>query len=122
MIEILVYTTPEVLEHKKRDGKKSEGCYCYWEFPRPPKKIVDLIKKKDISPVERIVDFEKGEVRLYFATKGFIHGFFDVHILDCVRIIYGELQFYSETWTPINPIPQKPFQGFKYLQLKGAKP
>lgn len=87
----MVYTTPEILEHKMNDGMDGEGMYCYWSLSRMPKKNVN------------------GD-RFYLATKGFVRGFFSIHNVES-----SELQFFSETWTPIKPIPQKPFQGFKYF-------
>ena len=101
-LKIVIYTTPEVFEHKRRDGKRSEGRYCYWKLAQLPKNIFSESVKT---------------IRLYFATRGFIRGFFKVYEIGYDS---NELCFYSESWTPIKPIPQKPFQGFKYL--KGASP
>ena len=117
-VEIVVYVLAEVLEHKKRDGKRSEGRFCYWSLgKRVPRKLFG-IGTVDACQDDAVIELEKeSKVRLYFATKGFICGFFDVHEIS---VDLNELRFYSETWTPIKPIPQKPFQGFKYLKGAGS--
>lgn len=121
MTDIIIYTTEEVLEHKKRDGIGKKGCYCYWTFKNKPQKL----KRFD---------------RVYFAVKGFIMGSFKIHdicgnreglspphyyssekdksitqeeSLDS-RSDNVEIHFFSESWKDIKPIPIKSFQGFKY--------
>lgn len=97
MTDIIIYTSPETLLHKQDklddDCDKSDTGKYFWEFSRFPKRI------------------NKGD-KVYFATKGFIRGYFIVW-----EIGYdGEdtLTFESESWVDIKPIPTKSFQGFKY--------
>lgn len=93
MVGILVFTSNEVLEHKKRDGKFSEGNECWWSLPRLPKQKVD---------------------RLYFAVKGQVKGYFKIEVLDDLR---KELIFNSETWTPLEEGEiLKPSQGWRYYK------
>ncbi len=121
MTDIIIYTTQEVLEHKKRDGIGKKGGYCYWTFKNKPQKL----KRFD---------------RIYFAVKGFIMGSFKIHdicgnrkgvspphyyseekdksisqeeSLDS-RSENIEIHFFSESWKDIEPTPTKSFQGFKY--------
>lgn len=77
MVGILFFTTNEVLEHKKRDGKFSEGNECWWSLTKFPKHKVD---------------------RIYFAVKGQVKGYFKIALLDKDA---NELIFNSETWTPL---------------------
>jgi len=57
------------------------------------------------------------EDKLYFATQGFIRGYFEIE-----EIIDGDIFFLSKTWKDIKPIPTKSFQGFKYAdKVKGLK-
>lgn len=99
MIGILVFTNQKVLDHKLRDGKNSENRWCFWEMKRFPKKIKEM------------TDYEE-EIRLYFAIKGKVKGYFIIHDLDDGA---GTLDFYSESWHPIKDGEQlKPSQGFRY--------
>ena len=94
-IGILVFTNQKVLEHKKRDGKLSEGNYCYWKTSRFPK---------------RFLENPNAEKRIYFAVKGQVKGYFIIH--SCEE---GELQFFSESWTEIkNGEKLKPSWGWRY--------
>lgn len=128
MSDIIIYTTIEVLEHKKKDGLGKD--YCYWSLSKPPKK---LEKNK------------KTWGRIYFATKGFIRGYFEIFDIRGDGISAGvpdyfttnkdgseldtskiDVCFKSETWHEfILPIPTKSFQGFKYAdkvpELKSAE-
>jgi hypothetical protein len=108
MTDIIIYTTPEKLLHKQdkldNDSDKSKDGWYYWELKNFPK------------------DIEIGD-KFYFATKGFIRGYFILGQID----YEGEgmdteaLMWESKTWKDINTlnylnsiIPCKPFQGFKY--------
>ena len=87
MTNIIVYTTPETLEHKK------ELYDSYWSLSIKPKKRLEPYKSKT-----------------YFATKGFIMGKFDI-----CKILGQDIFF--EDWKPLKkPVPQGQFQGFKYLE------
>lgn len=90
-VGILVFTgSKNVLEHKKRDGKHSEGNYCYWETGKLPKRFTHYV-----------------ECRIYFAVKRQVKGYF---VIDSSEIVIPEdeddvkkwrLCFDSESWTPI---------------------
>jgi hypothetical protein len=93
MKHICIYTTPDVFEHKRNDGR------LFWEFASRPK-ILD--------------EHEKREIRIYFAFKKQIRGYF---IIDEVRY-HDQVEWYGDSWVEIDPIDQRPFQGFKYLEVK----
>ncbi|MCK5625151.1 hypothetical protein KAI04_04895 [Candidatus Pacearchaeota archaeon] len=121
MTDIIIYTTKEVLEHKKKDGIGKKGDYCYWTFKNKPQKL----KRFD---------------RIYFAIDKKIIGSFRIHDIcgnrqGCSPPHYYseeknksisqeesldsrsdniEIHFFSESWENIKPILTKPFQGFKY--------
>ncbi len=106
--DICVYTVPAVLEHKR-----SEECAeYYWEFHNLPKILTELGKRimgtaNDFKNVKD-EDFPK----LYFAVSGNIVGYFDIQDFGDYRV-----NFYPESFVELKtPIPQKPFQGFKYLE------
>ena len=94
MKDIIIYTKPETLLHKQGklndDEDYSEYGDYYWELSRLPKNT------------------EEGD-RIYFATKGFIRGYF---IID--EVGDGEIIFNCSSWKDITPIPCTHFQGFKY--------
>ncbi len=119
---IIIYTTPEVLEHKKKDGRK--GDYCYWRLKHRPQRL-----------------YKYGRFKIFFATKGFIRGYFIIHDMEGdvkgvsrpnwfasekdksisndedfdLRRKNVDLCFFSESWIELKkPIPTKSFQGFKY--------
>ena len=99
MTDIIIYTTEEKLEHKKGKLDKDFVEY-YWKLKRLPKKC-------------NIGD------KIYFATKGFIRGYFI--ILDFfeepnyfAEVPKNSITFHCNTWRDIKPIPTKSFQGFKY--------
>lgn len=101
MTSIIIYTTEESLIHKK-GLKKGERKFkeFYWTFPRLPKRL------------------EQGD-RVYFATKGFIKGFFIVNDISEDPLPYADVPenniiWACNTWKDIKPIPTKSFQGFKY--------
>ena len=101
MNDIIIYTKPETLLHKmgmlpdldNADDAFGTDCRFYWRIER---EIKDADKIK----------------RLYFATKGFIIGYFEV-------IDYSdyEFEFEASSWTLLEGyIETKSFQGFKYAK------
>lgn len=90
-MDIVIYTRPETLSHKKgEDGGKD----YYWYFERPPKK------------------FERGE-RVYFAVKGFVVGSFRSYYFN--PFDDETVCWECKTWEEMkNPIPTKPFRNFRY--------
>lgn len=101
MADIIIYTTPEKLLHKQdkllNDPDKSIDGWYFWELNRFPKSI------------------ELGD-RIYFATNGFIRGYFILGQIDYGGEGMGNeaLMWESKTWKDIIPIPITHFQGFKY--------
>jgi len=101
MTDIIIYTTEESLIHKKglKKGEKKFKEF-YWTFSRLPKRL------------------EQGE-KVYFATKGFIRGYFMVNDINENPLYYADVPknniiWACDTWKDIKPIPTKSFQGFKY--------
>ena len=146
VIGILVCQSEEVLEHKKKDGKKSDGRYCFWEMTRFPKKIKELLYPESTGiysvpakapGYEGIYDeddlvFEGFEVRLYFAVKGIVQGYFVCKACNKTsarrsirqRKGYGlsQLRFFSESWIPFKKkIKIKPSQGWRYFNHEEMK-
>ena len=100
MTNIIIYTTEETLNHKK-GLKKGEEDYThfFWELSKVPKKLNDC-------------------ERNYFATEGFIKGYFVIEDLD---VSYGcKIEWNPASWKNIKPIPTKSFQGFKYSDKVGG--
>ena len=101
MTDIIIYTTEETLNHKKGLKKGEERFWeFYWIFPRLPKRL------------------EQGD-RVYFATKGFIRGFFIVKDINENPLYFADVPenniiWECNTWKDIKPIQTKSFQGFKY--------
>ena len=100
MTDIIIYTTEESLIHKKGFKVGENFKEFYWTFPRLPKR------------------FQQGE-KVYFATKGFIRGFFIVNDISEDALHYAgvpknNIVWACKTWKNIKPIPTKSFQGFKY--------
>ena len=99
MASIIVYTNPDVLLHKqgKLPGDEDyslQGFYC-WSFGNGvPQTLQDKWRDDD---------------RIYFATKGFIRGYFKISDIDP-----WDIEFNTKSWKDIKPVPCKPFQGFKY--------
>jgi len=93
---LCVYTKLEIYKHKRYDG------YLYWEFASRPKVIDEWLENDD------------RELRMYFAYNGKIRGYFIIED-EPTR---GTVEWYGDSWVEINPIDQKPFQGFKYLEVK----
>ena len=85
---------PDILEHKQgkiKDEDYSDIMEYYWEFSNLPKRI-------------------KEDDKIYFATKGFIRGYFEI-----LEIGDDEITFDCRTWKDLKkPISTKSFQGFKY--------
>ena len=102
--DFIVYTMPDTLEHKKRDGRMNAHKFCYWGLKNYPSRLSELEDN----------DFEFDDVRIYFATKGFIRGYFVLRDVGHINHDSNEVTWYSESWKDIPPIPIKHFQGFKY--------
>jgi len=129
IIGILVCNNQKVLDHKLRDGKKSEGAYCYWGMSRFPKQILDRVFYETEGVVsepakapgfgwydEDDIDFpEDIEVRLYFAVKSQVLGYFICKAMG-ERDGKFELRFHSESWVPIKPVKIYATQGFRYFK------
>ncbi len=106
MVDIIIYTNEENLEHKRglKEGEEHFESF-YWEFSRFPKRVEDGDK-------------------IYFATKGYIRGYFIVDCINCSdRDICDDpmvmddncLNWRKDSWKYLKePIPTKSFQGFKY--------
>ena len=90
-MDIVIYTTPETLEHKKgADGYEE----YYWSLSNPPRKL------------------NVGD-RIFFAVKGNIVGSFECKEFNP----YNEetICWHKDSWKELDkPIPTKHFQGFKY--------
>jgi len=117
------------LDHKLHDGKKSKGRYCYWDLPRFPTRIEEAIVEENAkyvsyegvrarASVPPIYDFEDlllpCKVRLYFAVKGRVIGYFLCKAVDEDRT---QLRFFSEDFVKL-PSPQpkiRPSQGWRYF-------
>ena len=103
MVSIIIYTKPETLLHKQgnleNDPDHSDFNEYYWSFDKTPKNI------------------KEGD-KIYFATKGFIRGYFEILEVD-----YDEITWDSRTWCALKKsIPTKHFQGFKYAdKVEGLK-
>lgn len=96
MVDIIVYTMPEKLLHKQgkleNDPDYSETGDYYWSFYAMPKGL------------------EEDKSKIYFATKGFIRGYFIIE-----EVHEGEIILNCETWKALErEIPITHFQGFKY--------
>lgn len=94
MADIGVYTKIDVLDHKRNDGMKKDGKYCFWSFAKLPK-----VKVGD---------------RIYFAVAGLWAGYF---IINKVVKEPCEVLFHSETWSYPDGTrieTRSPFRGFTY--------
>ena len=99
MVDIIIYTRPEVLLHKMGMGINPDDesdlafgtdCDFFWTLKNRP---------NDIK-------------RVYFATKGFIIGYFEV---DECEEDDEDFSWCANSWTLLGePIHTKSFQGFKY--------
>ena len=66
------------------------------------------------------INFPEGfEVRLYFAVKGQVLGYFVCKAMGERDGTY-ELRFHSESWTSTRPYTVKPSQGFRYFKEVGV--
>ena len=110
MADIIIYTTEESLLHKKDklagDEDKSNCGMYYWTFSRLPSRLKNFLELK-------------GRPKVYFATEGFIRGYFEIaDVLESgnpfAEVPVNSITWLSETWKDIEPIPTKSFQGFKY--------
>jgi len=91
-MDMLVYTRQKTLEHKL----EGDYAYCWWDLSVQPKNVVT---------------FDDSDDRIYFATNKAIKGYFEIE-----EALGGRITFNPSTWVELkNPIPHKPFQGFKYL-------
>lgn len=104
--DFIVYTMPEILEHKKCDGMMNARKFCYWTLKNYPSRLSNLEDK----------GLKFNDVRIYFATKGFIRGYFILRDVGGINHDSNEVTWYSESWRDIDPIPIKHFQGFKYVK------
>ncbi|MDD3092199.1 MAG: hypothetical protein PHG80_11290 [Methanoregulaceae archaeon] len=89
MSDIGVYTSQEVLEHKKRDGRKSDGRECFWGLPNRAN-----VQRRD---------------KFWIAVRGQWRGYFIV-----ADYLDPEVIFHSDSWVDCSIGPRKPFQGFTY--------
>lgn len=101
MSDICIYTTPEKLLHKQgkleNDSDHSESGEYYWQLGKLPKKLKEWNK-------------------IWFATKGFIRGYFIVDRIEYRESV--ELIFNCNSWRDLpdfQDYPIKHFQGFKYI-------
>lgn len=96
MKDIGVYTTPEVLKHKQKDG------FVYWDLPFSGIMSLEEMTGPGCEMPERI----------WFASNGCWQGYF------VIETFHGnEIHFHSSTWTALdNPskYSRKPFRGFTY--------
>lgn len=90
MTDIVVYTNPKMLAHKK--GANGFQRY-YWEFSRFPK------------------DIWAGD-RIFFAVKGFVQGSFEI---DQLVLDDNQIEWDKDSWIELEEkISTKPFRGFRY--------
>lgn len=98
---VVIYTRPEVLLHKMGMGYNPNdesdmafgiNCEFYWTLNNRPNNIE----------------------KVYFATKGYIIGYFKVIECDEEEETFS---WEASSWTLLEePIPTKHFQGFKYAR------
>ena len=112
---IMVFTDISTLEHKKRDGFKSDNAVCFWETRKEPKEFVGF------SMIQG-APFLKKKFRLFFAVKGVIQGSFlvtDIHRRGDI----SELWFHSGTWrrAPQHGKTYIPSQGWRYFPVNESR-
>ena len=114
-VDIGVSMRPAVLAHKQRDGKRSEGAYCFWSMRRIPDEV-------------------RAGSKLWVASRGRWRGYFEIRAVDYVGEEAAspsvaarfdgkkvpELQFFSESWHEADGGPRSPFQGFT-RKVPGAR-
>ena len=101
-VGILVFTSQDVLEHKRKDGLKSRYRYCFWETARYPKKFDETLSDNET------------EKRIYFAVNKQVRGYFVIHDVG-VRDNKHTLCFYSDSYHRIeNGKILKSSQGWRY--------
>ena len=87
-MNIGIYTTEDVLEHKKYGGQ------VYWELSHRVR--------------------AGGDDRIYFATKGRWQGYFKIDDVETYTN-FANIDFNSSSWRELDDKPErKPFQGFTY--------
>lgn len=96
-MDIVLYTKPEILAHKQGGDGFEE---YYWYLSRPPK------------------NFEEGD-KVYFATKGFIRGYFvcnDFNPDERNNPEYDETICWNKnSWKEEKvTVPASPFRSFRY--------
>lgn len=106
MKHICIYTTLETFEHKKNFGG-----YMYWELRNVPKLYQEYDRLFEQGKKDNDVFDEKP--RIYFAYDGMIRGYFIVDTWEDKG--WFKVEFDSDSWKSIKPIPTKPHQGFKYI-------
>lgn len=93
MKDIVIYTTPEILAHKK--GSDGHDWY-YWSMTKTPK------------------SFDEGCL-IYFAVKRFVVGSFVCDRFNPYDEMGETLIWNKNSWNALDkPIPTKPFRGFRY--------
>lgn len=135
IIGILVCQPQDVLDHKLKDGKSSEGRYCFWKFgERFPRRIRQTISDFVIGSTGTYSEAAKAPdeegcreddlyltnysfyVRFYFAVGGVVQGYFEVYRVDSDLT---ELRFHSEDWVPIKDGAKiRPSQGYRYYDME----
>ena len=74
--DIIIYTTPDKLLHKQGkledDPDRSDFNEYYWTLPKRPKRFAENWE----------YDESETEERIYFATEGFIRGYFTLFEID----------------------------------------
>jgi len=93
MSGIVIYTTPEILEHKKGvDGYE----WYYWAMSRAPKHL------------------EEGD-DIFFAVSGFVVGSFKCEAFNPWDK-EETITWHKDSWVSLsNPIAVIPFRGFRYV-------
>jgi len=97
MVDILIYTRKETLEHKKK-VVDDPTYFCYWRLGTKPRNV-------------KVGD------RIYFATDGKIRGSFEI-----TAFYSNEIHWNPKSWKPVD-IEERTthFKGFKYLPPNKTK-
>jgi hypothetical protein len=103
-IDIGIYTSASVLAAKLEDRRVGHKAEATWNMKRLPARLGKT----------------KNPDRLFFASQGHWLGYF----LLVPEILFNpadeekpySLIFNLNSWTKIQPLPVKPFRGFRYLQ------